>query len=162
MGRADDNYRQYCDSCCGVYPDDDFEGVRIDYWPNGQLKFRGEYKKGEKRIGQHVCLYPNGVLQEVSYWNDGYACGTVIRFREDGSKESETDYSENGGRTRSWKERSYHIDGTLYAVEVCKDGQVVAEWLDGEVRKILDAIDADGLVDEAVKLVHPEDPAAGR
>jgi antitoxin component YwqK of YwqJK toxin-antitoxin module len=85
---------------CAGYPPDDFEGVWIEHWPNGQLKFRGTYKKDGLRVGQHICFWENGVLREVSTWEQGWVTGTLIRFYEDGTRECEKEFGEHGGVTR--------------------------------------------------------------
>jgi hypothetical protein len=153
------SYRNYGDSCSGVYPPEDFEGLWMEHWSNGQLKFRGQYKRKLKRVGQHISFYENGVLQEVSCWDEGWACGTVIWFREDGSKECEKDYGEHGGLTRSWTEKCYSMSGQLHAVRVHRDDKLVAEWVDPESRKLWEAIGADKIVEEAVKMVYPDEKA---
>src|SRR5689334_4121988 len=111
MNTSAQNYRMYGDSCSGVYPPEEFEGLWLEHWPNGQLRFRGRFKKARKRIGQHISFWESGPVQELSCWDEGWICGTMIRFREDGSKECEKDYEECGGRTRSWIERCYSMNG---------------------------------------------------
>jgi hypothetical protein len=145
------------DSSCGAFPDEDFEGLWIEHWPNGQLKFRGYFKKRHKRVGQHICFWPNGVLREVSFWDEGWVCGTVIWFREDGSKESEKDYGEFGSRTRSWTERWYGGESELWKVIVWRDGRPIAEWEDPQTRRIGNEVELDRIVNDAVKGVYPGD-----
>jgi hypothetical protein len=156
MGDEQINYRDFGDSRSGVYPPEDFEGLWVEHWPNGQLKFRGQYKKGEMRVGQHMSFYENGVLDEISSWSEGWMHGTVLWFREDGSKEREKDYGEAGGTTQSWTERWYGLDSDLWKVEIYKDGKVVSEWTHPEVREIWKTIDADKIVQDAVRMVYPD------
>jgi|GEM_PF-4500431 len=153
----DPSYRNYGDSCSGVYPPEDFEGVWTERWRNGQIKFRGQYSAGLKRIGLHVSFYENGVLQEVSYWNDGWACGTTLWFRDDGSKEYEKDYGEHGGMTRCWTEKYFSISGALGAVRVYRDDKLFAEWLNQETRNVLDQINADQVIQDAVNKLYPDE-----
>lgn len=157
MEHTSDNCREYCDSGSGVYPDDAFEGLLVEHWPNAQLKYRGQFKKHGKRVGQHMCFYENGVLQELSYWNDGWVTGTAISFREDGSKEMERDFGEAGSRTRDWIERWYGYDGELWRVVVWSRNGVVAEWMSPLLRQIGDDIELDKIVDEAGKQVYPDE-----
>jgi hypothetical protein len=156
MGSTNENYRNFGDSFSNVSPPEDFEGLWIEHWPDGTLKSRGAYQSGNKRIGQHISFWPNGELQEVSYWDEGWISGTLIVFREDGSKERERDYGEYGGRTRCWIERCYGASGDLWTVEVWKDDKMVAEWISPETREVFDEIDLEKIVDQAVKRVYPD------
>jgi hypothetical protein len=151
MSANKDYYKNYCDSQSGVYPPDDFVGLLVEHWDNGQLKFRGRYEKGGKRVGQHICFWENGALQEVSYWTDGWVTGTTLWFREDGSKDCEKDYREHGGITRSWIERRYSIDDRLCRVFVWLDDVTKAEWIEPETRALDEEIGLNDIVDEAVR-----------
>ena len=157
MGEEQEAYRRYEDSCSGVWPPEDFEGSWVEHWPDGSLKYRGTYQSGRKRVGQHISFWENGVLQELSYWDDGWVCGTVIWFTEDGSKECEKDYGEYGGRTRSWIERLY-LDGiqpsTIYE---WKEGDIVAKWTRPDLREIEREIGFDKIVQDAVRQVYPDE-----
>jgi hypothetical protein len=151
MNDPDTNYRNYGDTCAEVYPPEEFEGLWVEHWGNGQLKFRGAFKPGLKRIGQHICFWETGALQEVSYWDEGWVCGTLIRFNEDGTKEYEKDYGEYGGRTRSWTEKSYGVvTGELMSVIVWKDDDVIAEWHEPESRRMYEEIGGKALAEEIV------------
>jgi hypothetical protein len=150
-------YRRYCDSRSGVYPPEEFAGLWIEYWPDGSLKYRGQFQSGQKRIGQHISFFENGVLDELSFWDEGWVCGTLIWFREDGSKECEMDYGEYGGRTRCWVERSYGIENDLWKVTVWEANRPHAEWKHPELRKIDAEIDFDKIVNDAVKQVYPDE-----
>ena len=157
MNDNNESYLHNPDSRTGVYPPMDYEGLWIEHWPDGQLKFRGHFDRRNKRIGQHISFWENGVLQELSYWVEGYACGTVSWFREDGTKELERDFGEQGGKTRSWIERSFSISGRIYNVEVWTKGKCVAEWVDPETQKLFDEISLDDIVASAVREVYPDD-----
>jgi len=150
-------YRDLPDSCSGVYPPEDFEGLWSEHWPNGQLKFRGEYKSRRMRVGQHLSFWENGVLKEISYWDQGYACGTVIWFCEDGSKECEKEYGEHGARIRSWIERTYMKDNGIFSIHVWKADQLIATWTRPELREIVDEVGMDDIAAEAVRELYPDD-----
>ena len=50
---------EFCDfedCACGVYPEDKFSGLLTETWPNGALKFRGEYKHGRMRV-KNYCAF---------------------------------------------------------------------------------------------------------
>ncbi len=156
MTTEENNYRNYADSCAGVYPPEDFDGLWVQHWSNGQLKYRGQYKPGRKRIGQHICFWENGVLQELSYWDDGWVTGTLLRFNEDGSKDSEKDYGVHGGVTRSWVERWFDLNSNVFNITVWKNDEMVAEWKDPETRRIWDEIGGDQIVERAVDQMDDE------
>jgi antitoxin component YwqK of YwqJK toxin-antitoxin module len=96
------DYSEFNDSGSGVYPDAEFHGIYEEYWPNGKLKYRGEFEALRKRVGQHVAYWENGFVKEISYWLDGWVCGTVSRFYENGVRDEELHYGERGSRTRAW------------------------------------------------------------
>lgn len=154
---ANASYRDYGDSCSGVYPDESFEGLLVEHWSNGNLKYRGRFEQERKRIGQHLCFWESGALEELSYWDEGWICGTRIRFREDGSKDEESDFGEHGGRTRAWIDRNYSSDGTLYSIHVYKDDRIVADWLSPEHRAIWKEIGADKIIEDAVRQIYPDE-----
>ena len=131
---SDANWRRIVDPGYGVYPEKDFDGVWEVLYPNGQLKFRGAYKNG-KELGQHLCYWENGVVAEVSFWDEGFVYGTVLKFREDGSKQAEEDWGEYGGRTKSWTARIYDTNSQLAFVTVRKNDQVIAEWTRPDLRE---------------------------
>lgn len=150
MNDPDDNYRNYGDSCALVYPPEEFEGIWVEHWRNGQLKFRGTFKQGVKRIGQHICFWETGALQEVSYWDEGWVCGTLLRFDEEGSRDCEKEFGEHGGRTRSWTERLYSPSGQLFLVAVWKNDEMIAEWHEPESRRMYEEIGDKALAEEIV------------
>lgn len=156
MESSDKTHNDYCDSDSGVYPPEDFQGLWVEHWSDGQLKYRGQFALGGKRIGQHIAFWYNGNLQEVSYWIDGWVNGTVIIFNEDGSKETEKDFGEHGGRTRNWIERSYHSEGDVWNITTWKNDEIVAEWIHPETQKLFDEIGLDAIVENAVRRVYPE------
>lgn len=139
-----------------LYPRDDFDGLWEVLWTNGRIRFRGTYKRGLKAIGQHLFFWENGNLAEISYWQDGFPSGVEIKFREDGSKESEKDYGEHGGYTKSWTERLYDsTNSQLFMLTVVTNNKVVAEWTRPDMREIFDQIELNKCVEEAVNRVYP-------
>jgi hypothetical protein len=155
--RDDEGYRNYGDTCSGIYPPEDFEGLWVEHWPNGQLKFRGEYKKRNMRNGQHLCFWENGVLRELSYWERGWVTGTLIRFYEDGTKECERDYGEHGGVIRSWTEHAFSIRGRLSYINVWKNDEIVARWGRPDLLEIEEEIGVDKLIEEEIKRLYPDE-----
>jgi hypothetical protein len=148
---GDDNaYREFCDSRTEVYPDDDFEGVKTEVWPDGTLRFRGMFKKGARRVGQHISFWENGLLEEISYWDDRWPSGTTLWFYNNGTKECEKDYGVYGGRTREWVERHFDEHGTLFMVLVYRNDSIVAEWIEPSVRKDLVDVGSDDIIERAL------------
>jgi hypothetical protein len=144
------SYRDVYDSAVAVYPPEDFEGLWTEHSSAGQLTYRGEFKKGRMRIGQHISFWDSGLLREISVWDEGWVCGTLISFYEEGSKQFEKDFGEYGGRIRCWTERSYGFgNGQLMSVTVWKDGHILAEWVNPESRRIWKEIDGDKIVAES-------------
>jgi len=95
------------------------------------------------------------VLQELSVWEDGYATGTVIWFREDGTKDTERDFGVNGGKTRSWAEREYGWDNNIYEITVWRNGEKVYEWLRPDMRKWVEESGLKRRIDKIVKSFYP-------
>lgn len=144
-------YRNYSDSSSGVYPDINFEGMLLETWPGGSLKYRGEFRKGRMRIGQHMSFWQSGALQEISYWRDGWVCGTLIFFRSDGTKEFEKDFGETGGKRRFWTKRNFGLDGDLVGINVYKDQVIVAQWDTPEMDQLKEEIGFDEIMKQAVR-----------
>jgi len=131
-------YRNFADSGCGTYPDEAYSGTLLEFWGNGGIKYRGTFEQGRKRVGLHTCFWENGTLREVGFWQEGWNRGTLIRFREDGSKELERDYGEQGAETRSWTERRYSFGSSrLVVVEQWVNGELASRWVDEELARAL-------------------------
>lgn len=162
--KEDKTYSDFYDFDSGFYaPNEEYQGVLESYAPNGQLLFRGEFEKGEKRIGQHISFWDNGNLKEVSYWVDGWIHGTQLWFDEDGSLSVERFFGENGGRHRRWIERHYrHFrncedeSGKVWWIELYEDDSLQAEWIDDDSRKLSEDGDLDTTIRRAVKKYFPE------
>jgi hypothetical protein len=150
-----DNDRYSGASSLNVYPPDDFEGVWTERWRDGQLKTRGAYKKGGLRIGQHLHFWQNGALREVSYWVQGCVSGTLLLFHEDGTRESEFDYGEEGARRGSYTQRSYSIDGRLSYLYVWQNYIIVSRWGRADLLDLEKAIGADERIEKAISKLYP-------
>jgi len=151
MSTHDDDYRNFGDSCSGVYPPDVFEGVLVEFWPNGQPKYRGRFEKNSRRTGQHISFWETGALQEVAFWKGGWVYGTMLRFRKNGSKDSERDYGQDGARTRSWTIRSYDLDSDLSIVKRIEDDTVVSKWVRPDIQELMNLVDVDSIVAAVLK-----------
>ena len=130
---SEEEYRNYAVTDAGVYPDEAFEGELVEHWDNGLLKFKGKFDQGRKRTGLHVCYWENGALHEVAYWRDGWNVGTLLRFRENGTRQTERNFGENGSQSQSWTEKRFGSDGQQIATEEWKDGSLIAKWVDDRV-----------------------------
>jgi len=62
-------------------------GLRDGTWkatyPNGKLRFKGEYRQGEPE-GHHVLYYDNGRIKEDRYYRNGLRTKTWKKYNEDG------------------------------------------------------------------------------
>lgn len=161
---SEDDYRSYSDFCSGWYaPSEDFSGVLEEHDPNGQLLFRGTFERGERRIGQHIAYWDNGNLKEISYWVDGWICGTQLLFDEDGALSNERFFGDRGGRLRTWVERHYrhfqyreNDSGKVWWIEFYENNELKAEWIDSETREFEKENDWDAMALRAVKRFFPE------
>ncbi len=129
----DESYRNYAVTDAGVYPDETFSVEHVEYWDNGNLKFRGLFSEVRKRHGVHVCFWENGLLREVSFWVNGWNSGTLLCLREDGTKQLQRDFAETGGKTQGWIEKRYGSNSQLIAVEQWKEGTQISKWLDDRI-----------------------------
>jgi hypothetical protein len=59
--------------------------------------------------------------------------------------------------TRSWIERWHGLDGDLWKVKVLNCNEVIAEWIHPQIQKIKAQIDFDSIVQDAVKMVYPDE-----
>lgn len=100
-----------------VWPPDDFTGVWIVEWPNGQLKFRGFYLKG-KAEGDCDCFWSNGNLAQEGQRQDGECVGTWVDYLLDGTKSKETEYFSPGNFDVRW----FTPNGQVREVEIVRVG----------------------------------------
>lgn len=153
---SEKTYRDFSDFDSGYYaPSEDFEGVLESHDPNGQLLFRGEFEKGEKRVGLHIAYWDNGNVKEVSYWADGWICGTQLWFDQNGTLETERFFGESGGKKRRWIERHYaHMREPgnealkVWSIEVYENDELLKEWTDED---IVDS-EAEARIEESARL----------
>ena len=64
-------------------PDSDYTGDYIDKYPNGIIKFRGQYRFGE-RHGQWMSFYPNGEAWSEMHYDKGLREGPNLAYFENG------------------------------------------------------------------------------
>lgn len=166
MGSEVANYRDYSDSQSGVYPDETFQGTYEELWDDTTLRYRGVFELGGKKVGLHLLFWPNGMISELAYWIQGFPVGTMIRFREDGSREMERDYGETGGSVRSWIEKRYGYDNRLISVTETKSGIQISDWVEPTFAAMLQEVYAELNSEEESRKCEEErkrgDRTAGR
>ena len=157
MTANDKSYKDYADTCAQIYPPDDFEGLLIKRWSNGQLKFRGYFDKGRMRQGQHLLFWESGILEEVSHWKDGWAVGTLLRYRENGSKEEEIQYGSNGGRLQEYTCWSYRSSNEPLCVKELRNYESAWMWMDPEFASNWESFGGDNRIKELWNEMMGED-----
>jgi hypothetical protein len=159
MPEDDNSYRQFANTCAGIYPPDDFEGLLVRYNPRTHLlEFRGYFDKGLKRQGQHLFFWESGALQEVSHWKDGWATGTLIRYHENGAREIEIHYGVDGGRKRKFVEIHFgHLSDDIFSVWEMNAYEIVREWKGAEDARRWKEIEGDKIVEDAVREMQLDD-----
>lgn len=123
----------------------EFIGIWSEHWGNGQLRYRGSFKRNRKRVGQHISFWENGTLECVSFWREGQIVGTMIHFNESGNKTYEVDFGVDGGCSRSFVKRVYgELSGNLIQTEEWCNGTLIEEWnefdSDIELKNAMDKI----------------------
>lgn len=106
----------------------DYTGIWQSFWPNGQLRYRGEFANGVE-VGQHVCYWKNGVLAHV-HWCDSNGCvrGTTVNFYADGAKESEETWNDDNRRPGTFVERCFDANGDVFLRCVYREYEQVELW----------------------------------
>lgn len=66
-----------------VPPDSTYTGDYVDKYPSGIVKFRGNFRFGE-RHGQWMSYYPNGLAWSEMHYDKGLRHGPNIAYFEDG------------------------------------------------------------------------------
>ena len=61
------------------------DGLVEEFYENGQLKFKGNYKDG-KEDGRHEWFYRNGKINMMINYKDGKLHGFYSIYSEDGSR----------------------------------------------------------------------------
>ncbi len=64
-------------------PDSDYTGAYTDKYPNGIVKFKGQFRFGEKH-GQWLSFYPNGLQWSEMHFDKGLRHGPNMAYYEDG------------------------------------------------------------------------------
>lgn len=64
-------------------PDSDYTGDYIDKYSNGIIKFRGQYRFGQ-RHGQWMSFYPNGAAWSEMHYDKGLREGPNLTYFENG------------------------------------------------------------------------------
>ena len=105
-----------------VNPPDDYTGEWKVYWPNGTLKYKALYLKGQTE-GEVLCYWDNGTIAQRGTSDLGQCVGVWEDFWEDGGKYKETDYHDS----KNFECRWYAANGDLEKVEVWKGGRKVGE-----------------------------------
>lgn len=65
-------------------PDSDYTGAYADKYPNGIVKFKGQFRFGEKH-GHWMSFYPNGLRWSEMHFDKGLRHGPNTAYFEDGS-----------------------------------------------------------------------------
>ena len=158
MSADEASYRQFANTCAGIYPPDDFEGLLVKYNPRThQLEFRGYFDKGVKRQGQHIVFWESGALKEVSHWIDGWAVGTLVLYHENGAREREIHYGVEGGRKQKFVDIHYDLHDCIFSVLEMAGYEIVRNWMGSEDARIWNEIEGDKIVEDAVREMQLED-----
>ena len=124
------NTQCYCDSICPVasgrcveyyengniksiqYRSDSLlDGIFELYYPEGNLKQRSSWIKGEAN-GQAVHFYENGMIKAKDFWIDNRRSGLVEAYYKDGAKRFNSFYVDG---KKNGKEIEYHPNGYVAA-----------------------------------------------
>ena len=65
-------------------PDSDYTGDYIDKYPNGVIKFKGQYRFGQ-RHGQWLSFFPNGTAWSEMQYDKGLREGPNVVYTEKGT-----------------------------------------------------------------------------
>lgn len=122
-----------CDDCkvsACVTPDERKNGPWFEYYPDGQTKAEGQYKKG-KKDGKWTHWYSNGQKEEEMEYRDGKQHGNWAMWYENGKPWRSHQFKDgaiHGVRT------DWNPDGTVFSKQVCNelpcgyDDGVHMEW----------------------------------
>lgn len=131
------------------YGSDEFSGIRLEHWPNGALKYRGEFKN-DVPFGQHVAYWENGVIAQVAWYNtEGIPVGATPSFFEDGQKKFEERRDDDEPSRGTYVRIGYNAEGQMISRSSFVDFRVVESWkspsdsLDEETEAMVDRIVAD-------------------
>ena len=96
-------------------------GEWIEYWENGQLEGKRNYKNG-KVEGEYLKYYENGQLKYKSNHKDGKQDGEWLYYYDNGQLQFKSNYKDGkkDGETFSNKE-----NGKLIKTEIWKDNKLI-------------------------------------
>lgn len=129
------------------YNNDNYSGIRIDYWENGKVRDSAKYVNG-KLMGKAFHYYENGALEEINFLNDNKAHGKSIRYHSNGNLQAECNYW-NGEKIDTCK--FYYENGNLKALDIIKldtisrsSTSITHRYLEnGKLEKILEMKDGE-------------------
>ena len=102
----------------GVYPLEDFTGIREVHRPNMHLKYRATFVDGKSQ-GVVTCWWDNGVVAQTGYCDVGICKGIWPDYWEDGTKFKETEYQDSDNFVVRW----YDSGGNIKRIERYVDGE---------------------------------------
>ena len=108
------------------WPRKGYTGPWEIYWPNGVIKFRGNYVNG-KQEGEHLCYWDNGKLAQRGTMVHGKCVGVWTDYSYEGAVSLQGEFGPAGKQVGVW--RRFWDDGT-----VMKEEQYVDGMLHGTVR----------------------------
>ena len=110
-----------------------FTGHFVKHWGDKQVRTEGYFKPGHMREGVHCIYWDNGLLREVAYWKDGWAIGTIMHFRPDGSLEHELFFGGKGAKRWRYIERSYGDENSLDHIYNNRVYETIDVWTSREL-----------------------------
>jgi antitoxin component YwqK of YwqJK toxin-antitoxin module len=141
----------------------EFTGTRLERWPNGALKYRGEFNN-DVPVGQHVAYWENGVIAQVVWYNaQGIPVGATVSFYEDGQKEFEERRDDDEPSRGTYVRLSYSAEGEIMSRSSFVDFRVVESWespssiLDEEDEAMIDRIVAEAIADVEKHVLGDDD-----
>jgi hypothetical protein len=124
------------------------EGIYVERWPNGVVKYQGIFAKGRKRMGQHAAYSDTGFVMELSYWIEGELKGVLLRFDENGERDDELNFGESGWRSGTYLRRTF-VDDEVYGIEKYEDFCSTSEVEHTKSARVWREIDIDGILERA-------------
>ena len=96
-------------------------GKWIEYWDNGQLLGKYNYKNGE-HDGEQLEYYENGLISRKVNFKDGKLDGEYIKYYESGQLGIKRNYKD-GKHDGEWL--SYSENGQLIETFIYKNGEII-------------------------------------
>lgn len=106
-----------------VPPDSTYTGDYVDKYPGGIVKYRGQFRFGE-RHGQWMSFYPNGKAWSELHYDKGARHGLNIAYHENG-KIFYRGYYKNDQQDSLWQ--IYDTLGKITSRIIYKNGRVIKE-----------------------------------